>query len=178
MSVDELVNLGIAREIIVIILSALPIFELRGAIPIAINLFHFSWYYTLFLAIIGNMLPVPIILLFLDLFVKILRKIRWTSRLVDWVFDSTWQKTGMIQKYKRVGLTLFVGIPLPFTGAWTGSIAATILDIPFKRAFISILLGVIIAGIIVTALSYMGWTGAIIAALALCIGAIIGTWRW
>jgi uncharacterized membrane protein len=178
MSVDELINLGIAREFIIIIISALPIFELRGAIPVAINIFQFSWYYALFLAIIGNMLPVPLILLFLDVFVKLLKKIKWTRRLVDWVFDSTWQKTGMIQRYKRVGLAIFVGIPLPFTGAWTGAIAATILGISFKRAFVSILIGVVIAGIIVTALSLMGWTGAIIAGVALCIGAIVGMWRW
>lgn len=176
MSVDELVKLGIARELIIIIISALPIFELRGAIPVAINIFHFSWYYALFLAIIGNILPVPVILLFLELFVKLLRKIKWTSRLVDWVFDSAWQKTRIIQKYNRVGLTIFVGMPLPFTGAWTGAIAATLLGISFKRAFISILIGIFIAGIIVTTLSIIGWTGAIIA-IVLCIGAIIAMRR-
>jgi len=119
MSIDELINLGVARELIVMIISALPIFELRGAIPVAINVFHFSWYYALFLAIIGNMLPIPFILLFLDVFVKVLRKIKWTSGLVDWVFNSTWRKVGMIQRYKHIGLAIFVGIPLPFTGACT-----------------------------------------------------------
>jgi len=162
----------------VLLISASPIFELRGAIPVAINVFDFPWYLALLIAIIGNMIPVPFLLLFLDFFVKILKKIKWTRRLVDWVFDSTWQKTGMIQRYKRIGLALFVAIPIPFTGAWTGALAATILDISFKRAFISILIGVVIAGIIVTALSLMGWTGAIIAGIALCIGAIIGMWRW
>jgi uncharacterized membrane protein len=178
MSLEELLNLKIANELIVIIISALPIFELRGAIPVAINIFHFPWYYALLLAIIGNMLPIPFILLFLDWFVKLLKKVKWTRRLVDWAFDSTWQKAGMIQRYKRVGLAVFVGIPLPFTGAWTGAIASTILDISFKRAFASIFIGVVIAGVIVTSLSVMGWTGAIIAGLALCIGAIVGMWRW
>jgi uncharacterized membrane protein len=178
MSIDELINLGVARELIVMIISALPIFELRGAIPVAINVFHFSWYYALFLAIIGNMLPIPFILLFLDAFVKVLRKIKWTSGLVDWVFNSTWRKVGVIQRYKHLGLAIFVGIPLPFTGAWTGAIAAVIMGISFKRAFVSILIGVIIAGVIVTALSLIGWAGAIIAGLALCVGAIVTMWRW
>ena len=178
MSLDELLKLDIARELIILIISASPIFELRGAIPVAINVFDFPWYYALFISIIGNMLPVPFILLFLDGFVKLLRKIKLTSRLVDWIFDRTWQRTGMIQKYKHVGLAIFVGIPLPFTGAWTGALAATILGFSFWRAFTSILIGVVIAGIMVTCLSLMGWTGAIIAGAALCIGAIVGMWRW
>jgi uncharacterized membrane protein len=162
----------------VLIIAASPVFELRGAIPVAINVFDFPWYLALFIAILGNMLPVPLILLFLDFFVKILKKVKWTRGLVDWVFDSTWQKAGMIQRYKRVGLALFVAIPIPFTGAWTGALAATILGISFKRAFVSIFIGVVIAGIIVTALSLMGWTGAIIAGVAICVGAIVGMWRW
>jgi uncharacterized membrane protein len=162
----------------VLLISASPIFELRGAIPLAINVLDIPWYYALFIAIIGNMLPVPFLLLFLDWFVKIMRKMKLTSRFVDWIFDRTWQRTGMVQRYKRVGLAIFVGIPLPFTGAWTGALAATILGISFKRAFTSILIGVAIAGIIVTALSLMGWTGAIIAGVALCVGAIVGMWRW
>jgi uncharacterized membrane protein len=169
-SLDELLK--------VLIVAASPIFELRGAIPLAINVFDIPWYYALFIAIIGNMLPVPFLLLFLDGFVKLLRKMKLTSRLVDWAFDRTWQRTGMIQRYKHVGLAIFVGIPLPFTGAWTGALASIILGISFWRAFTSILIGVVIAGIIVTCLSLMGWTGAIIAGIALCVGAIVGMWRW
>jgi uncharacterized membrane protein len=162
----------------VLVVAASPILELRGSIPLAIDVFNFPWYYALLISIIGNMLPVPFILLFLDWFVKLLRKMKLTSRLVDWVFDRTWQRTGMIQRYKHVGLAIFVGIPLPFTGAWTGALAAIILGIPFWRAFTSIFIGVVIAGVIVTALSMMGWTGAIIAGIALCVGAIVGMWRW
>ena len=110
--------------------------------------------------------------------IRIMKKMKYTRRFVDWIFDRTWQRSGMIQKYEHIGLAVFVGIPLPFTGAWTGAIAATILGFSFKRAFFSILMGVIIAGVIVTCLSLLGWTGAIIAGLALCIGAIIGMWRW
>jgi uncharacterized membrane protein len=178
MSLEEILGLKIAHELIVFIVSALPIFELRGSIPVAINIFHFPWYYALLLSIAGNMLPVPFILLFLNGAIKVMKRIKFTRKLVDLLFDRTWQRSGMIQKYERMGLTLFVGVPIPFTGAWTGAIAATILGFSLKRSFISILFGVIIAGVIVTCLSLLGWTGAIIAALALCIGAIIGMWRW
>jgi uncharacterized membrane protein len=178
MGLEEILGLKIAHELIVFIVSALPIFELRGSIPVAINVFHFPWYYAFLLAIIGNMLPIPFILLFLNGAIRLMKKITFTRKFVDWLFDRTWQKSGMIQKYERVGLTVFVGVPLPFTGAWTGAIAATILGFSFKRAFISIFMGVIIAAVIVTCLSLLGWTGAIIAGLAFCIGAIIGMWRW
>ena len=178
MSLEEILGFKIAHELIVLLISSLPIFELRAAIPVAINVFGFPWYYALLLAIIGNMLPIPFILLFLNGAIRIMKKMKYTRRFVDWIFDRTWQRSGMIQKYEHIGLAVFVGIPLPFTGAWTGAIAATILGFSFKRAFFSILMGVIIAGVIVTCLSLLGWTGAIIAGLALCIGAIIGMWRW
>jgi uncharacterized membrane protein len=178
MSLEEILGFKIAHELIVLIVSSLPIFELRASIPVAINIFDFPWYYAFLLSILGNMLPIPFILLFLNAAVRMMKKIKYTRKFVDWIFDRTWQRSGMIQKYERMGLTLFVGVPLPFTGAWTGAIAAAILGFSFKRAFISILFGVIMAGVIVTCLSLLGWTGAIIAGLAFCIGAIIGMWQW
>lgn len=178
MSLDELLQLDLARELIVLIISAFPIFELRGAIPVAINVLDLSWYYSLLIAVIGNMLPVPFILLFMNGMVNLMRRMPVCNRFVDWLFDRTWQRTGMIQRYKRIGLTIFVAIPLPFTGAWTGALAAVILGISFQRAFISIFIGVIIASVIVTCLSLMGWTGAVIAGIILCITAIVGMWRW
>jgi uncharacterized membrane protein len=84
----------------------------------------------------------------------------------------------MIEKYERVGLVLFVAIPLPITGAWTGSIAAVLLGMSFKKAILSIFLGVLIAGVIVTCLTLLGWAGAIIAGFVLCVLAILGMWRF
>jgi uncharacterized membrane protein len=177
-SLDDLINLGIARELIILIIAALPIFELRLAIPIAINTFGFSWYYALAIAVIGNMLPVPFILLFLDGAVRILRRVPVFRRFIDWLFARTRRKSGIIQKYERIGLAIFVGIPLPLTGAWTGALAATILGLPFWRAFFAIFIGVVIAGVIVTCLSLLGWVGAIIAGIALCVLVALGMWRW
>jgi uncharacterized membrane protein len=175
--IDQLINLGIAQPLIVVIISALPIVELRGALPIAINVFHMPWYWAYFLAVIGNMLPVPILLLFFESLAKIVSKVEPGKKLVDWVFRHTRRHEKMIQKYEWLGLMLFVAIPLPMTGAWTGSIIAFILGMRFTYAFLSILCGVIIAGAVVTSLCLLGWVGAIIAGVALSAVAIFGWWR-
>jgi len=172
--IEAIQNLDILKEFIVIILSAAPISELRGAIPIAIGIFKFPWYYAFFLAIIGNMLPVPLILLFIEAAAKWLSRFPSMKRFFDWLFERARNRTGQVQKYKRLGLMIFVAIPLPVTGAWTGSLIAVLLGIEFKEAFFSIFAGVIIAGIIMTCLTLLGWTGAIIAGVALLGLAIYG----
>ena len=175
--IDQFINSGIAEELIVVIISALPVLELRGALPIAINLFHMPWYRAYFLAVVGNLLPVPILLLFFDSLAKIISKVAIGKRLVDWVLQRTRQRGRLIDKYERIGLVLFVAIPLPITGAWTGSIAAFLMGIKFTHAFLSILCGVLIAGVIVTCLCLLGWIGAAIAGIGLSALAILGWWR-
>ena len=177
MSPEQLLALGFSKEIVVIIIASLPIFELRGAIPVAINLFHFTWYYALFLAIIGNILPVPFILLFLDIASRLLSRIGFFDRLLHWLFERTRRQGKVVERYERIGLALFVAIPLPVTGAWTGSLAAVLFSIKFNYAFLSIFIGVFIAGIIVTCLSLLGWAGAVIAGIGLSGLAISGLWR-
>ena len=167
-------NLDILKEFIVIILSATPIGELRVAIPFAITIFEFPWYYAFILAIIGNMLPVPLILLFIEAVAKWLSKFPVMKRFFDWLFERTRNKSGLLQKYGILGLILFVAIPLPVTGAWTGSLAAVLLGIEFKKSLLAIFIGVIIAGIIMTCLTLLGWTGAIIAGVVLVGLAIYG----
>ena len=151
-------GLGLCRELVVLITAALPILELRGAIPIAITLFGFPWYYAFLIAIIGNMLPVPIILLFLDRVSGWLGKVSFFRRMLDWLFERTRRRGGVVEKYERIGLALFVAIPLPVTGAWTGSLLAVLMGIRFKHAFFSIFIGVLVAGIIITCLSILGLT--------------------
>ncbi len=177
MSPEELLSSGFSKELVVLIIAALPIFELRGALPVAINLFHFPWYYALLLAIIGNLLPVPFILLFLDATSRLLGKIGFFNRMFRWLFERTRRKGGVIERYERIGLALFVAIPLPVTGAWTGSLAAVVFGLKFKYAFLSIFIGVFIAGIIVTCLSLLGWVGAVIAGVGLSGLAISALWR-
>jgi uncharacterized membrane protein len=141
----------------VLIVAASPISELRGAIPLAIAGFHFPWYYAYILAVIGNLLPVPFILLFLNSAVRLLSKVEAFNRILQWFFERVKRRGKLIEKYERLGLVLFVAIPLPITGAWTGSLAAVLLGLKFKYALLSIFIGIIIAGIIVTSATLLGW---------------------
>ncbi len=157
MSPEELLGWGLSRELVVLLISALPVLELRGAIPVAINLFRFPWYYALLLALIGNLLPVPFILLFFGAVSRLLSKVAIFKRALEWLFERTRRRGRIIEKYRRIGLILFVAIPLPGTGAWTGSFAAVLFGLKFKHAFLTISIGVFVAGIIVTSLSLLGW---------------------
>lgn len=156
---NTLFNLGFSKELVVITVSALPIVELRGAIPLGINLFNLPWHYALLLAIAGNLIPVPFLLLLFNAISRRLSKIGIFQRWSNWLEERTRRRGKIIERYKRIGLVLFVAIPLPVTGAWTGSLAATIFEIKFKPAFLSILAGVCIAGAIVTSLSLLAKQG-------------------
>lgn len=145
---DILVVLGIAAS---------PIAELRVAIPVAIIQYHFLWYQALPLAIIGNMLPVPFILLFLNTASRLLSKVGFFDRILNWLFEHARKRGRLVERYERIGLALFVAIPLPVTGAWTGSLAAVLFGLKFKHAILSIFIGVVIAGIIVTCATVLGW---------------------
>jgi len=142
----------------VLAFAASPISELRGAIPWAILKHHFPWYYAFLLAVIGNLLPVPFILLFLNTFSRLLSKIGIFEKMLHWLFERTKRRGKIINKYERIGLALFVAIPLPITGAWTGSLIAVLFGLKFKHAFLSIFIGILIAGVIVTCATLLGWT--------------------
>jgi uncharacterized membrane protein len=175
--VDELIGSGLSRELVVVIMSALPVTELRGALPVAIKLFHLPWYQALYLAIIGNMLPVPFLLLFFESLARGISRIDTGKKLVNLLFKQTRRHTAVIEKYERIGLVALVAIPLPGTGAWTGSIAAFLCGMRFGDALLSIAVGVIVSGAIVTVLSLLGWLGAIIAGFVLSSMAILALWR-
>jgi uncharacterized membrane protein len=137
--------------------GVLPISELRGAIPLAIGTYHFSWYYAYIFGVIGNLLPVPFILLLFNAVIPLLSRVRFLDRLMQWYFAWTKRRAKAIERYGWLGLAIFVAIPLPVTGAWTGSILAALLGLKFKYAFSAILLGVLIAGVIVTCATVLGW---------------------
>jgi uncharacterized membrane protein len=151
-------SLGFSKELAVLIISALPVVELRLALPVAIIGLEMLWYYALPLAIIGNLLPVPFILLFLNTTSRFLSKIDIFNRMLQWLFERTRRRGKIVERYERIGLTLFVAIPLPVTGAWTGSIVAVLFGLKFRHAFLSIFIGVLIAGVIVTCATLLGWT--------------------
>ncbi len=96
-------------------IAAAPIFELRGAIPMAVLQFNFEWYQALPVAILGNLLPVPFILLFIDWITRQLSRVAFFERIISRVFAMTRRRGRMIQRWERIGLVLFVAIPLPIT---------------------------------------------------------------
>ena len=169
MFLEALSGSGFPDWLEVLILAAMPISELRGAIPWAILGLNFPWYSAYVIAVIGNLLPVPVILLFLNTIYRVLGKTVFFRRFFNWLFKITERRSGMILKYKRIGLILFVAIPFPVTGAWTGALAAVLLGLKPRAAFWYICLGVLIAGVIVTCLSLLGWVGALIAGIGLSI---------
>jgi uncharacterized membrane protein len=121
------------------------------------------------------MIPVPFILLLLGPVSALCMKVPIGKRFFDWLFARTRHKTASVEKYETLGLTVFVAVPLPVTGAWTGAMAAFLMGLSFPHAMISIFLGVLIAGVIMTVLSLMGWLGAAIAGAvltALLVGAL------
>lgn len=147
---------GVAPELIVVIISMIPVVELRGSIPVAILLFNIPWLEAAVLSIIGNMIPVPFLLLLIDWFFGLISKVKPGRKFTEWLFTRTRRKGKSIEKYEEIGLVIFVGIPLPGTGGWTGALAANIFGLRFWRSMLFIFFGVIMAAIIVTALSLMG----------------------
>ncbi len=138
----------------VLLLSMVPVLELRAAIPVGCSLGLNAWQCAV-AAIIGNMIPVPFIILFIRRIFDFMRK-HWKKlgRLADRLEEKAEKKKPLVQKYAILGLTLLVAIPLPGTGAWTGALVAAMLDIRLRRAIPCILLGVIIAAVIVTMVAY------------------------
>ena len=142
------------RNILAVILtSALPVSELRGAIPLAIFSYHCTPLKALVVALIGNLLPVPFLLLVFTPVAEKLREIFFLKKFFLWLEERTRRHAGLVEKYEFPGLSLFVAAPFPTTGAWTGSFAAAIFKIRFRPALLAIIPGVFIAGIIVTAVS-------------------------
>ncbi len=136
------------------LVSMVPIIELRGAIPIA-TAHGLDWRIAIPIAIIGNLLPVPFIIVFIKkVFAWIRKVLPRLDGFISRLEKRAESKRETVEKYAFWGLFLFVAIPLPGTGAWTGALIAAMMDMRLKRAFPSILLGVITAGIIVSFVSY------------------------
>lgn len=161
-------------EIKVFLIAMIPIFELRGAIPIGIHYYHLPYWKVIPLSVAGNMIPIFFILLFFDFITKICFKFKFSRKILEAIFRRTRSKSEIIEKYEELGLMFFVAIPLPVTGAWTGSLAAYLMGIPFWKSILFIFLGVCIACIVVSFLTSLKWVGAGIALLALIYVIISG----
>ncbi len=149
------VTLGryVSKEAVVFIISMVPILELRGGLIVS-KLLEVPITTAIPLCIIGNIIPIPFILLFIKQIFKWMKKIKLFRGLVERLEAKAMGKSDSIKKYEFWGLVLFVGIPLPGTGAWTGSLIAALLDVDFKKAVLAELLGIAIATIIMSIFSY------------------------
>jgi len=140
------------------LLAMTPIGELRVAIPVALAVYNINWVLAYVISVIGNLIPVVFLLLFLGPVSKwFSKRSKLCQKFFNWIFEKTRKKTtSRIEKYGAIALVSFVAIPLPFTGAWTGSIAAFLFGIPFKKAFPLIALGVLLSGVIMLLLTQTG----------------------
>ncbi len=145
----------VGRELCVILCSLLPIIELRGAIPLGAGL-GLPWWQSYIFAVVGNIIPVPFILLFIGKVTDWMRtsKVKFFNKFVNWLDRKVEKNRGKIEKYSFWGLCIFIAIPLPMTGAWTGSLIAATIRMNFFKAMLSALLGVMLAGVIMTLGSY------------------------
>ena len=142
---------ALPKEVVVFCMAMLPILELRGAIPWGLKFAPSLPHMTVYLfAVLGNFVPVIPILLFLQPVSEYLRKVRVFDKFFTWLFARTRKRGKLIERYEAIGLTLFVAIPLPVTGAWTGALAAFVFGIRLRWAAICISIGILIAGVIVT----------------------------
>lgn len=175
--VGKLQGVGIPPWLATLLLAMLPIFELRGAIPVGSKILGLPLAEAVALSVVGNMLPIIPILLLLGPASAWLSRWDLFDSFFQWLFSRTRSKSDLIRKYELVGLMLFVAVPLPMTGAWTGAVAAFLFGIGFWPALGAIFLGVLIAGAIITTLVLLGVWGAIIAGLALSALATMALWR-
>jgi uncharacterized membrane protein len=154
---------GLSPELVVVVIAALPIVELRGAVPVGILVLGMPWWQAVLWSVLGNIAPIIFVLLLLDRIVALLSRIALFRRFFEWLFARARSKSASIQKYEFWGLATFVGIPLPGTGAWTGAVAAEVLGLSYWKSLLSIFIGVLMAATVVTFLSVLGkqfrWVG-------------------
>jgi uncharacterized membrane protein len=144
----------IKPAIITFLMAMVPVVELRGAIPYGV-IAGLDVHEAFLLAVIGNLVPIPFLVVFTRKVFEWLRtKSEWLDRLVHRLEAKADKNKVLVERYKFFGLMLLVAIPLPGTGAWTGALVAAMLDMRLKRAMPAIIVGVIVAGVIVTSVTY------------------------
>lgn len=141
------------KEVFIFLVSMLPLIELRGGLIIA-SLLKVPLVQANIICIIGNIIPIPFILLFIKKIFEFMKKHNILKNLVYKLEDRVAKKSSGVEKGEFIFLLLFVGIPLPGTGAWTGSLIASLLEFDIKKASLAILIGIIIAAIIMDIVSY------------------------
>ena len=141
------------QEAALFVISMIPLIELRGAVILGAAL-QMPWHEVFVITVIGNILPVPFVVLFVKRIIHLLKKVPLFSGFIHWYEARLIKHSQRFTKLSFWALVIFVGIPLPGTGAWTGSLIAALLNIRLKNALPVILAGVVIAGLIVTGITY------------------------
>lgn len=148
-------------ELSTFLLSIIPITEIRVSIPVALEVYNLSIVSAFFWSVLGNALTSALILWLVGPLYRVLSKLHILNRFFDWLFERTRQKFYQKhQKYGDIALVLFVAVPLPGTGCWTGSLVAWLFGIPFKKSFTLVTIGILISAVIVTLIS-VGVSGLI-----------------
>ena len=143
---------GLPKELIVLITAASPIIEVRGSVPLGFVL-GLPPLKTFLISIVGSLIPVIPILWFLNFLTDELRKIKIFDRFFEWLFERTRSRSKLVERYETLGLALFVSIPLPGTGVWTGCVAAYLFGLPWSNTILAVTLGTTIAAAILSAVS-------------------------
>ncbi len=151
-SIVNSLNSAVAPELIIFLISMLPILELRGGM-LAASVLQVDWPVALLICYIGNLLPIPFILLFIRKIFEWMKNTRFV-KLIHRLEERAARKSASITKYKTLGLFLFVAIPIPGTGAWMGALIAALMEMRLKHALPAIILGVVTAGLLMAVLSY------------------------
>lgn len=151
--VDFLQKYNLSSEIIVFVISLLPILELRGGL-IAAKLLGMPLIKAFIVCFAGNILPIPFILLFIKKIFEIMKKFNILTGFVNWLEAKAAKKSDSIRKKQLIGLFFFVAIPLPGTGGWTGALISSLLEMPIKKSLPTIVAGVFGAGLIMVTLTY------------------------
>jgi len=150
----ELFGGRIPKELIIFIISLFPILELRGGM-IAAKLLEVDYLKAIIICYIGNILPIPFILLFIRKIFDFLRYKKGFSKLIRKLEERSLKQSEKVKRWRNLGLVVFVAIPLPGTGGWTGALIAALLEMKIKKAFLLIALGVLIAGVIMSVVAYL-----------------------
>ena len=150
-----LTAISYGREILVFIISLMPILELRGGL-LAAALLGLDPLPSYIISIIGNVIPVPFIILLITKVLTWMKnsKVNFFNKIANWLDEKVEKNKGQIEKFGYLGLVLFVGIPLPGTGAWTGALIASVLNMEKKKTFVAVLAGIVMASIIMMILSF------------------------
>ncbi|NLO46453.1 MAG: small multi-drug export protein [Clostridiales bacterium] len=148
-----LVGKGISKEIVIFLISLMPVFELRGGL-IAASFLDVDFVKAFFICLLGNIIPIPFILIFIRKIFQFLRDKRGFKKIIEKLEVRSMRKSDKVKRWRDWGLLLFVAIPLPGTGGWTGALIAALLDMRIRKSLPIISLGVLLAGIIMSVLTY------------------------